>query len=154
MAMECYYCLMGVITQEHPLQPALCGGQEATGDVQDLYVPVSRPTQPRGATHHPQAHLSMAPYQPTTQAERPVRRLHRGRGVQLEGTDLLFLDWNRISSTEALREPDSSSFSTSLQRAHVRVMKHSSSPQHQPPRLTMSARSLPPSAWLVLALHP
>lgn len=46
-------------------------------------------------------------------------------------THLLFLDWKRISSTEALREPDSSSFSTSLQHAHVPVMKHSHTPQHQ-----------------------
>lgn len=76
-----------------------------------------------------------------------------------EHTHLLFLDWNRISSTVALREPDSSSFNTSLQRPQLgQDSKHGAflntnnySRFHS---VTMSSRSLPPSAWLFLVLRP
>lgn len=80
-------------------------------------------------------------------------------------TNLLLLDWKRISSTEALREPDSSSFRTSLQEETRPSQCHTARAGRGYPitgeecgkyvnPVTMFSHSLLPIAWLSLVLHP
>lgn len=73
-------------------------------------------------------------------------------------THLFLLDWNRMSSTVALSEPDSSSFSTSLEENSYTpqccIQWHHTSQVWNLQCLTMSSHSPLPTAWLSLVLHP
>lgn len=79
-------------------------------------------------THHAEPDLSMTLHDPGGREKQRLTTMNCGWGVSgvSAATHLLLLLWNRISSTVALSDPDSSSFSTSLWNNNICITSFSS----------------------------